>query len=159
MADEEVDFEEAVDLGDAPMEESADSGKKGRDATGRRLKGRGAQGSATTMEEGGKFDSIEKGGSVKGPQKSVEGWLIIITGLHEETQEDDIHDKFCDFGDIKNLHLNLDRRTGFVKGYGLVEYEDLKQAQDAITTMNGAALMGATISVDWAFSKGPSRRR
>ena len=37
MADEEVDFEEAVDLGDAPMEESADSGKKGRDATGRRL--------------------------------------------------------------------------------------------------------------------------
>jgi hypothetical protein len=37
MADEEVDFEEAVDLGDAPMEESADSGKKGRDATGRRF--------------------------------------------------------------------------------------------------------------------------
>ena len=42
MADEEVDFEEAVDLGDAPMEETAagaasGGGKKGRDATGRRL--------------------------------------------------------------------------------------------------------------------------
>jgi RNA-binding protein 8A len=45
------------------------------------------------------------------------------------------------------------------QGYALVEYEDLKQAQDAISTMNGAQLMGASISVDWAFSRGPSRKR
>ena len=69
MADEEVDFEEAVELGDAPMEETASSNKKGRDATGRRLKGRGNAGSATTMQEKDKFESIEKGGSVKGPSK------------------------------------------------------------------------------------------
>ena len=71
MADEEVDFEETVELGDAPMEEAASSGSKnkGRDATGRRLKGRGAAGSSTTMQDKDNFDSIEKGGSVKGPAK------------------------------------------------------------------------------------------
>ena len=41
----------------------------------------------------------------------------------------------------------------------MVEYEKQKDAQGAIDEMNGSTLMGSTISVDWAFSKGPSRRR
>lgn len=40
----------------------------------------------------------------------------MVTGIHEEAQEDDVLDKFGDYGSVRGINMNLDRRTGFVKG-------------------------------------------
>ncbi|CAD8054726.1 unnamed protein product [Paramecium sonneborni] len=107
--------------------------------------------------EAGNFQSLESDDG-PGPMKSIEGWILIATGIHEEAQEDDLFDAFSKFGPIKNLHLNLDRRTGFVKGYALVEFSDFAHAQDALNGLNKSdGIYGKKIHVDWAFKK-PSKK-
>ena len=88
-----------------------------------------------------------------GPLRSVEGWVVFVTGVHEEAQEDDLVDAFSEHGTVNKVQINVDRQTGLAKGYALVEYSTQSEAQDAINTLHGAELLGKKIGVHWCFVK------
>ncbi|KAI8615797.1 hypothetical protein BC830DRAFT_1120974 [Chytriomyces sp. MP71] len=126
---------------------------------GRGFEGSGGDAGRDETIRNGKFDTIEVSGIASSAQKSIEGWIILVTGIHEEASEDDVKEKFSDFGEIKNLHLNLDRRSGFVKGYALLEYNTHKEATAAINEANGTEMLGQIIHADFAFTTGAKSGR
>jgi len=130
-------------------------------AAAKKQKGRGFKSErdedAAQPYTGGRYESLAGSGGA-GPQKSVEGWVVFVTNIHEEAQEDDLTEAFADFGDIKNIYLNLDRRTGYVKGYALIEYASRSEAQAAIDAMDGQEVLTQSVKVTWAFQSGPIRR-
>ena len=91
--------------------------------------------------------------------RSVEGWVLFITGLHEEVTEEDLLDRLSDYGPVRDLKLNLDHRTGYVKGYAIAEYSEYEQARRAVQELNKSQFMDGELQVDLCFVKPPPSRK
>lgn len=80
-----------------------------------------------------------------------------MTGIDEEATEEEVIEKFADYGKVENCHLNLDRRTGYVKGYALLEFSNLEDAKEAIAACkDGLTLMDKELKAGFAFVQPPS---
>ncbi|XP_018331525.1 RNA-binding protein 8A-like isoform X1 [Agrilus planipennis] len=156
---------DVLDINDSVDLDVEDEGEQGvlklKDKVLRR-KGRGfGAGESREHEKIRGYESVDNGdtGDETGPQKSVEGWILFVTSVHEEASEEDLNEKFSEFGTIKNIALNLDRRTGFLKGYALVEYGTFEEANAAREALDRSDFLGQTIGVDWCFVKGSKKSK
>ncbi|KAJ1019821.1 hypothetical protein NDA13_006045 [Ustilago tritici] len=154
-AEEDVNIDDdraSVDVDDVEMDDDPNVKRRGRGFDPR------GNGPASEGVKAGRFETLdETADSSARAVKSVEGWVIVVTNVNEEATEEEVIDKFIDFGKIKSCHLNLDRRTGYVKGYALLEFDTQEEAQEAIQACkDGLTLLEEELKADFAFVKPPA---
>lgn len=86
---------------------------------------------------------------------------LYIGNLPYEVTEEDLKTNFSEVGKVLSCNIIKDKYTGLSRGFGFVEMETEKEAEEAIKKFNGGQLLGKTISVNEARPKtdggGPRR--
>lgn len=73
---------------------------------------------------------------------------IFVGGLPFEMNEGDTACVFSQYGEIVDIHLVRDKKTGSFKGYGFIGYENQKSTILAVDNFNGYELLGRRLRVD-----------
>src|SRR5512146_3196112 len=78
---------------------------------------------------------------------------LYVGNLSYNTHDEDLREAFSKIGEVLSVTLIVDQATGRSKGFGFVEMASDEDAEKAISTMNGTALMDRTITVNEARPK------
>lgn len=75
---------------------------------------------------------------------------LYVGNLAYSVRDDDLQQKFSEFGGVQSAKVMMDRDSGRSKGFGFVEMDSADAAQAAIRGMNGKALDGRDMVVNEA---------
>lgn len=82
---------------------------------------------------------------------------IYIGNLNFKTSEENLSEKFSQFGTVLSVQIIKDKTSGISKGFGFVEMPDDEEAQKAIANLNGKDFDGRKVRVSVAEEK-PNRK-
>ncbi|XP_018099271.1 ELAV-like protein 2 isoform X10 [Xenopus laevis] len=83
---------------------------------------------------------------------------LIVNYLPQNMTQEELKSLFGSIGEIESCKLVRDKITGQSLGYGFVNYIDPKDAEKAISTLNGLRLQTKTIKVSYARPSSASIR-
>ncbi|XP_071799068.1 uncharacterized protein [Asterias amurensis] len=107
----------------------------------------------TNVKNINKLNEIEAelgltGGKTSWHQQYKDSAYIFIGGLPFDLTEGDIICVFSQYGEIMNINLVRDKKSGKSKGYCFLAYEDQRSTILAVDNLNGIKILGRTIRVD-----------
>jgi cold-inducible RNA-binding protein len=78
---------------------------------------------------------------------------IFVGNLSFQATEAELTSLFSQYGAVETVSVITDRMTGQPRGFAFVEMSDRKQAESAISALNGRDLQGRTLNVNEARPK------
>ena len=84
---------------------------------------------------------------------------LFVGNLAAATRGEDLRALFATYGPVSAANVVMDRASGESKGFGFVELHVPSHAVAALRGLNGSELMGRSIVVSPAHSRGAVRSR
>ena len=84
---------------------------------------------------------------------------IFVGNLSFQTSQDDLISAFSQYGNVERVNLVTDRETGQPRGFAFVEMTERRDAETAISQLNGKELNGRAMNVNEARPKGAAGDR
>ncbi len=84
---------------------------------------------------------------------------LYVGNLPYSVGDEDLQNRFSEFGTVSSAKVITDRETGRSKGFGFVEMESDEQAMSAIEKLNGTDFNGRAMSVSEARPQAPRENR
>lgn len=78
---------------------------------------------------------------------------IFVGNLSYQTTQDELYSAFSQYGAVERVNIVTDRDTGQSRGFAFVEMTESRDAQTAISQLNGAELNGRAMNVNEARPK------
>jgi cold-inducible RNA-binding protein len=78
---------------------------------------------------------------------------IFVGNLSYQTNQDELHAAFAQYGAVERVNIVTDRDTGQPRGFAFVEMTERRDAETAISQLNGAELNGRAMNVNEARPK------
>lgn len=78
---------------------------------------------------------------------------IFVGNLSYQTTQDELQAAFSQYGNVERVNIVTDRDTGQPRGFAFVEMSDAREAETAISQLNGMEMNGRALNVNEARPK------
>ncbi|KAF3320818.1 Serine/arginine-rich splicing factor SC35 [Carex littledalei] len=93
-----------------------------------------------------------------GPPEIKDSYSLLVLNLTFRTSADDLYPLFDRYGEVVDIYIPRNRRTGDSRGFGFVRYKYFEDAHKAVDRLDGKMVDGRAMMVQFA-KYGPNAER